>query len=387
MSEALINPKILSWARMRINLSSEDLAKKLNVKETQIEAWENGKKRPTFIQAQKLAEKLHIPFGYLYLKEIPQEKLSIPDLRTIKDLHKSEISSDMYDLLNDLRFKQDWYRDYLIEQGREPLFFAGKYSIDTNYKTIAEDITNTLKLDMKHRESVSNWEDFLKLLIDKSEEVGIWVMRSGIVGNNTHRPLKVQEFRGLVIYDEIVPIVFLNGKDAKAAQIFTLIHELAHIWIGESGVSDLSLDVKSNILHNKIEKLCNKVTAEVLVPEIELKERWRKEIDYVEQIEQLTSFFKVSSIVVARRAYDLNLIEWQEYNKFYQNQQELWKKIEKRGSGGQTKYTIPMRYGKHFTNIILMSALNGKIMLRDAGRLLGLAPPKLFNLAKDLGVV
>ncbi|MCB4745717.1 MAG: XRE family transcriptional regulator [Sulfurovum sp.] len=386
MSEALINPKILSWARERAGMTGEELAKKLNIKDTnKIVEWEEGSKKPTFIQAQKLADKLHIPFGYLYLEEVPEEELPIPDLRTVRDAKTHQLSPDIFELIDGIRFKQDWYRDYLVEQGVKPLKFAGKYNVDTDYRSIAKDITKVLDLTLEHRKQVSNWEDFLKLLMDKSEEAGIWVMRSGIVGNNTHRPLDVLEFRGLVIYDNITPVVFLNGKDAKAAQIFTLIHELAHIWIGESGISDLSLGTSVEHLHNRIEKLCNKVAAEALVPEEFFRSYWQD----INSIDSLARFFRVSPVVIARRAYELKLVGWQEYIDFYRSQQELWKKLaerQKKNPGGQPKYTIPIRYGKHFTNAILISALNGKVMLRDAGRLLGLSPSKLFNLAKDIGV-
>ena len=386
MSEAFINPKILTWARERIGMTQEKLAKKLGIKNSEnIEKWEKGEKRPTFNQAQKIANILHIPFGYLYLEDIPEEKLPIPDLRTLRDNQNHKLSSDLIDLIDDIKFKQDWYKDYLKEQGIEKLNFAGKYSIDTEYRVIAKDIVKTLHLTLEDRKKVSNWEEFLRLLIDKSEEAGIWVMRSGIVGSNTHRPLSVSEFRGLVVYDEIAPVVFINGKDAKAAQIFTLIHELAHIWIGEGGISDLSLDIPRENIHNKIEKLCNRVAAEVLVPEKILKQEWQG----LPKIEDLSSFFRVSKVVIARRAYSLGMISWSEYTDFYQEQQALWERLakkQKERSGGHPKYTIPLRYGNHFTNAILIATLNGQVMLRDAGRFLGIAPSKLFNLAKEIGV-
>ncbi len=384
MSEALINPQILQWARERSGLSEEELSKKINITNPEkIVLWESGEKRPTFLQAQKLAKALHIPFGYFYLDEAPQEELPIPDLRTVGDRQYHEFSPEVYDLVSGIQLKQDWYRDYLLEQGADPLEFAGKYSLQTPFATIAEDITHKLDLTIEHRQNSRNWEEFLRLLIDKSEIIGLWVMRSGIVGNNTHRPLNVHEFRGFAIFDNIAPIIFLNGKDAKAAQIFTLIHELAHIWIGESGISDLSLETPAQDVHGRIEKLCNSVAAEVLVPQNILRSKWHNK----EDINDLAAFFRVSGVVIAWRAVDLGLMTRHDFVEFYAEEKRRWARMEQnKGSGGQPKYTLPLRYGQHFTETLLRAAINGQVMLRDAGRFLGTKPSKLFKLAKDLGV-
>lgn len=383
MADALINPLILKWARSRRGLNVEELAKKLNLSNSsQILLWEKDEEKPTFIQVQKLANILHIPFGYFYLDSIPEEKLPIPDLRTIDNQQKLELSSDIYDLIKQIEFKQDWYRDYLIEEGYEALNFVGKYTVNTSASVISQDITKQLHLTIDDRKQVANWEEFLRLLIDKCEHIGIWVMRNGIVGNNTHRPLSVSEFRGFAIFDPIVPIVFLNGKDAKAAQIFTLIHELAHIWIGESGISDLSIETQIFNSHTDIEKLCNQVAAEVLVPREVFEKHWNN----IGKIDKLASFFRVSSVVIARRAFDLGYIDWEEFRSFYNEEKEKWKLNEKKKNGGNFNYTLPIRYGQNFTECILRASINGKIMLRDAGRLLGTKPSKLYKLAISLGI-
>lgn len=384
MSEALINPQILQWARERAGLTEEELAKKINIKKSdKIVLWEKGEALPTFLQAQKLAKTLHIPFGYFYLDKVPQEKFPIPDLRTVGDRQYHEFSLEVYDLIREIQLKQDWYRDYLLEQGAEPLEFAGKYSLRTSIATITEDITHKLGLTIEHRKNSRNWEEFLRLLINKSEAIGIWVMRSGIVGNNTHRSLDVQEFRGFAIFDNIAPIIFINGKDAKAAQIFTLIHELVHIWIAESGISDLSLETPAQDVHGRIEKLCNAVAAEVLVPQNILRSKWNNK----EDINELAAFFRVSGVVIARRAVDLGLMTWKDFSEFYAIEKRRWTRMEQsKGSGSQPKYTLPLRYGQHFTETLLRAAINGHVMLRDAGRFLGTKPSKLFKLAKDMGV-
>lgn len=160
-------------------------------------------------------------------------------------------------------------------------------------------------------------------------------MRSGIVGNNTHRPLSVDEFRGFVVADPYAPVIFINGKDARAAQIFTLIHELAHIWLGASGVSNERLG-DTHHRDADVEKICNATAAEFLVPASELRTRWKGDIDFSTQVRDLTRVFKVSGVVIARRATELKLVSWEEFFAFYQREREAWATTTKKASLSDT---------------------------------------------------
>ncbi len=385
MSEALISSEVLRWARERANLPPDSLAEKLHVKLEKILLWEQGEKRPSFLQAQKLAKALHIPFGYLFLPHPPEEPLPIPDLRTIGDYQAHEISPDLRDLLNDVMLKQDWYRDYLIEQGAEPLPFVHRFGLETPTGDIATDITQVLDLTLEHRKQAGNGEEFLRLLMNKAEDVGVMVMRSGIVGSNTHRALDVHEFRGFAIVDNYAPLVFLNGKDARAAQIFTLVHELAHLWLGLSGISDLSLDTESSHIHVKTERVCNAVAAEVLVPETAFLAHWNSNHSLSENADDLARLFRVSTVVIARRAVDLRVVAWDEYHAFYAEQAQQWRNTKK-SDGGSPYKTIPLRNGRRFTDAVVRAALEQRLLLRDAGRMLGLQPSNIGKLSREMGV-
>jgi Zn-dependent peptidase ImmA (M78 family)/DNA-binding XRE family transcriptional regulator len=385
MTEALISPEILRWARERAQLDLENLAKIAKVKPSKLMLWEKGEAKPTFNQAQHIAQVLHIPFGYLFLSNPPSEKLPIPDLRTIGDHPAERLSADLRDLLMDMLRKQDWYRDYLLEQGAKPLSFIGRFNLATDGKVIADDLTTTLGLTIKDREQSKNWEEFLTSLIDKAEDAGILVMRSGIVGSNTHRGLDVQEFRGTAICDDIAPLVFINGKDAKAAQIFTFMHELAHLWIGQSGISNLSLEQKADVSHHKIERLCNAVAAEVLVPKGAFIEHWSESDSLDENAAKLATFFRVSRIVVARRAFDMDLVDWSDYIDYYQRQAEIWRRKSKQ-EGGDPYRTIPVRNSKRLTVAVLQSVAENRMLFRDAGKLLGVNPSKIDRLAQEIGI-
>lgn len=385
MTTALISPEVLRWARERTQLDPKWLAEKTHVKADNLLLWEQDKAKPTFKQAQGLAKALHIPFGFLFLPHPPVETLPIPDLRTVDDHVAGILSADLRDLLADVLRKQDWYRDYLLEQGVETLPFIGRFGLDVAATAIAADLAETLGLTLSDRKEVKNWETFLILLMEKAESAGVWVMRSGIVGSNTHRILEVQEFRGFAICDDRAPLVFINGKDAKAAQIFTLVHELAHLWIGQSGISDLSLAQPANFPRHQTERLCNAIAAEVLVPTQAFQRLWDARESVNNNAVRLASFFRVSTVVIARRAFDLSLIGWSTYIEYYQRQVELWRR-EKKGDGGDPYRTIPVRNGRRFTEAVVQSAFERNLLLRDAGRLLGVNPSKIGRLAQEIGI-
>ena len=387
MTEALVNPSVLVWARDRARIEPGALADKTHVKTDRLLDWENGTSRPTFKQAQDLARVLRVPFGFLFLPSPPKEALPIPDLRTMGNREAGWLSPDLRDVLADVLRKQDWYREYLTDRGAGPLSFVGRFSSNDLVIDIAADITKTLRLTAADRNHAKNWEDFLGLLIERAETANVWVMRSGIVGSNTHRPLNVDEFRGFAICDEIVPAIFINGKDVKVAQAFTLIHELAHVWLGKSGISDFSIARQSNADQNRIERKCNAVAAEVLVPAVLLYERWSKPDPVADNAGRLSTYFRVSRVVVARRAYDLKLIDWDTYDMFYQTEVDRWKEKGKADDGGgNAYYTLPIRNGKRFTSAVLQSALENTLLLRDAGKLLGLSPSKIGQFAVEAGV-
>ncbi len=386
MSEAHINPKILNWAMERSQISFESLAEKIDIKPDKLYLWGNGESIPTFRQAQTLARILHISFGYLFLSNPPEEKLALPDLRTVKDSKQTSISIDFRDLINEVLRKHQWYRDYLLEEGATSLDFVGRYGPSDQFEEVANDISNTLGIDEAFRKSAADSEEFLRKFIQQTERKGILVLRSGIVGNNTHRKLSVNEFRGFNISDKIAPLIFLNGRDSKAAQIFTIAHEIAHLWIGESGISNYGLNEPSIDKKYKIELFCNTVAAQILVPRLLFSDYWKQDMSIENNIHNLVRKYRVSSIVILRRAYDLKKITKKEYFYCYQKEINNYKKMKhlKKRKGGDFLKTFISRNSNSLSTAMIMATLEGKLPYREASRLLGIKVKTLNGIAESM---
>ena len=374
MTKALINADILGWALQRADLPSAALAQKVHVRPDLVSEWLNGSAKPSFAQARRAAAVLGIPFGYLYLQRPPADELPLPDLRTVGG-ERPTPDINLRSLLSDVLFKHDWYREFLAASGGEELPFVASFDLDAKPTAIAADITRVV-LGERGRPTTGSFEDYLQRLMLSADEVGIWVMRTGIVGNNTHRPLAVSMFRGLALADPIAPLVLINGQDSKSAQIFTLAHELAHIWLGASGVSNVELGEKEYGVHRRIEILCNAVAAEFLTPEDEFSDSWHTNLAFAQQVDLLSKRFKVSRVVIGRRALDLGYLSHEEFSAFYQQERQRWRDIN-RDSGGDFFATLPVRNGRKFTRAVLDEAMRGNLLLRNAGALLGVQPAKL----------
>ena len=374
--KAYVNPKILRWIRERNGLSTDDAATILDMPVAQLTDWETGESRPTFRQAQKLAQSLHTPFGYLFLAEPPLEDLPLPDLRTVGGTPRPRPSLDLLDTIRQSMQRQSWYLEHLHDQGTEPLPFVGRFTLDTSVLEVVADMRAVLGMDLAQGQPTK--DAYLRQLIEAAEAAGILVMRSGIVGNNTRRPLDVSEFRGFAISHPLAPLVFVNSADARSARLFTLLHELAHVWLGSSGISNASPGST-----RREEAFCNAVAGEFLAPRDVFMACWNASTaELPVRLAELAQRFHVSSLVIMRRALDLGLVNHATYWQHYQAELAAFR--NKPGGGGSFYRNASSKNSKRFARAVLAEALSGRLLLRDAGRLLGVQPGKLRLLAGEL---
>ena len=371
-----LQPQVLRWARERAGLSVGELAEKLKTKPESVRSWEETGQL-SFAQAERLARVTHTPFGYLYLETPPEEKLPIPDFRTVAGKEILRPSPELLDILGDALRRQDWFRDYLVAYGEESLSFVGSVKLEDSPDEVAAQIRRAIHLNTEARNDARNWEEALRLQVESMEETGVLVMRSGIVGNNTHRQLSIDEFRGFALSDAYAPLIFVNSRDSKGAQMFTLAHELVHIWLGVSGVSNLEATYAPN---HRIERFCNRVAAELLVPAAELRSQWQTVRTQSKPLAGLAQRFKVSSLVLLRRLRDLRFITQAQFERQYSEEEKRFEERAAQSAGGGDFYlTQRTRTGTRFAKALIESVLEGRTTYRDAFQLLGIRKVATFN--------
>jgi Zn-dependent peptidase ImmA (M78 family) len=283
---------------------------------TKISQWISGESRPTLKQLQSLAKATRTPLGFFFLNDPPEETLPIPHFRTLDSGVPVRPSPELLDTVYAMQRRQDWMREYLVEQGHKPLAFVRCAHHGDEPVNTAQQMRSLLGFSDGWAASHKTWEEALRALRMAIEDAGVLVVVNGIVGNNTHRKLNTSEFRGFVLVDEYAPLMFVNGADGKAAQMFTLAHELAHLFFGSSAAFDLRNMQSANV---PSERVCDRTAAEFLVPQSKLREIWQSNEKGSISFQEIARRFKVSELVAARRALDLDLIQENEFFGFYRN--------------------------------------------------------------------
>lgn len=381
-----VSRDVLEWAVER-SQKRVQLEKQLPM----LNKWLEGETKPTLRQLEDLARKTYVPLGVLFLPHPPTEELPIPDYRTLGDDAMAEPSRNLLDTIQMMVARQAWLREYLIEDGYAPKSFIGSAQITDDVKEVADRIRNTLGLRINWAESIRTWEDALRRIFQSAEEAGIMVVRNGVVGNSTKRTLDVMEFRGFVLVDEYAPLIFINGTDYKAAQMFTLAHELAHLWLGSSGVFNLALLQPADY---EIEEICNKIAAEFLVPSEILIEEMPEQFqpsDYSTVLGGLARRFKVSPLVIARRVLDMGFISPQAYRNYYETYLEGVRKRglrERDDAGGDFYINQNYRVGRLLLTHVANAVKENRLLYREAYRLTGLRGDTFAKYAtRELGGV
>lgn len=369
-----VTPELLIWARERSTRDPEELAARF----PKLSEWEQGTLAPTLKQLESFARATRTPLGYLLLQEPPEEPLPIADYRTMGGEAIRRPSPDLLDTIFLCQQRQDWYAEFARAIGQAAVPFVGSLTTETPVVDAARTLAAALEYGPEARGA--SWANALRVLIDRAEDLGVLVMVNGVVGNNTRRKLRPTEFRGFSLVDELAPVVFVNGADTKAAQIFTLAHELAHLWIGVSALSDADPTSTPDMA---VERWCNQVAAEFLVPLASLRAEFRRDRPLTAELERLAARFRVSTLVVLRRVFDADFLTWDEYREVYAAERDRLLAIleeDGEGGGGGNFYSAqPLRASRRFSRAVIASALEGTTLYRDAFQMLGVRSVSTFN--------
>jgi len=379
------SPDLLRWARERDGVMAAD---ELAGRFPKLADWEAGTAQPTLNQIEAFARAVHVPVGYLFLRTPPEEPVPIPDFRTFEGRAVHRPSPNLLDMIYACQERQSWYGEFSLASRIPEAEFVGAASLDQPPDDVASDMAARLGFDLAARATCRTWEEALRLFIGQAEKLGVLVMVSGIVLSNTHRALDPREFRGFALADRRAPLVFINGADTKSGQMFTLAHELAHLWLGVSALSDASGAPLNG--YRREEVWCNAVAAELLVPLAAFRAALRPDEPLDEAMPRLARQFKVSTLVVLRRLRDAGAVVKGAFDEAWPRERERLRALaEAAGSEGGNFYrTTLSRVGKRFARALVESTLEGQTLYRDAFRMLGVAKTETFNvIGREVGAI
>jgi Zn-dependent peptidase ImmA (M78 family) len=375
-----VKPELLHWACDRAAVPPERLAGRF----PRLDSWLRGETSPTLKQLETFAKATHAPIGFFFLPEPPAEELPIPDFRTVAGRAVRRPSADLLDTIYLCQRRQEWFREWAQITGERPFALFGSFDRTSDPSAVGARLRAKLGLDLDDRSEWADWEAAQRSLIERAEQLGVLVMVSGVVGNNTARPLDPEEFRGFALADDLAPLIFVNGADAKAAQMFTLAHELAHLLLGTSALSNVD---GLNRPRRESETWCNAVAAELLVPADTLRENFDPSEERDPALTRLGRQFKVSRLVLLRRLRDIDRLSQAEFLAAYRSELARLAALP-RGNGGNFYRTEATRTGKRFLRALIVDTLEGNTLYQDAMRLLGVSGSEtVHHLAQSLGVI
>ena len=378
-----LQPDVLRWARERAGLSEGELAKKMQVKPERVLEWERSGEI-SIAQVRKLARHTYTPEGYLFLDQPADDSLPIADFRTVGDRPLARPSPNLLDTIYQMQRRQDWMREELLIEEADPLEFVGAFSDSKDFEDVADGMREALTIEPDWALSNSTWDAALRFLRNRIEEAGVLIFINGIVGNNTHRKLDPDEFRGFALIDGYAPLIFINNSDYTSAQMFTMAHELAHIFVGAEGVSNFEALLPSD---HAAESFCNNVAAEFLVPHADLEKLWETIEKDEEPYQKIARKFKVSIIVAARRTLDLGLIDREQYFEFYGKYlADERRRKENRTGGGDFWNNQNVRLGRRFGAAVARAVKEGRLLHREAYRLTDLKGDSFESMPGKMGI-
>ena len=350
-----------------------------------LHAWKEGKAVPTLRQIEEVSKKTKIPFGYFFLQKPPREDFPLIEYRTIDSGNVPAPSRNLHDIVFNMEQAQDWMSRYAQDNGYDPVACVGRCSPASGVSAVVTDIREMLGLQEGwfRAKKAQRPDDAFKYLRRKLEACRIMVMMSGIVGCNTHRILRLDEFRAFTLIDDYAPLIFINAADAWGGRVFSLLHETAHVWIGQNSLYNLPTESTQKV--SRTEVLCNAVAAEILVPAKLFAEAWEKE--FAENLEArigaVVQGFPCSREVIARRAADLRLITKADYARLI----AAWRNCaaeKKNSSGGNFLTTVKSRLDPNFVLALDRDTRTGRTMFTEACELTGLNRKSFDTLVRQL---
>lgn len=370
-----IKTSVIRWACDRIGFLYSELSASNDFKALAKET--EGVVSLTLKQAEKLAKVLRYPFVYLLLDSpvTDIDKLPIADFRSCEG-KSVKPNINLKEQIEYCQNQQDWFSDYVNTCDLDVFKYNGKFSLHDDPQDAGLKLKKFFKISYRLNLNADDYLERLKCIFENS---GILVTSSKVLKNTQHR-LSLSDFRGFALFDDNAPLIFINGNDSTSAQIFTLCHELGHIVLGQSGVSDV---VKNNTI--KIETWCNEFAATILMPKKDVIDTFYQHINISQFLADATKIFHVNGIALLHRIYNLNLIdkdtlhkEWVKAEATYQDELKTLQSSSERSNFSYYK-TVYSRLSRLLLQSLISSTSVGNTTFRDATYLLGLKSVSSFD--------
>lgn len=359
-----VDQRVLKWAIDESQIPYDNICSRFN----KMDKWLRGEESPTFVQLKELSNYLKVPFGYMFLKEPPNVDSIKKEFRTIDNKVNYRLSKDLMDVLFDMEFKKNWMSEYRKMQGWDPIEFNGNIELNSLPKEVAKYLYNILELENDWYVSVKDAKEAFNYLRNRMERIGIIIMMSGIVGQNTHRTLDIKEFRAFALIDKYAPLIFINRQDSDTGMIFSLVHEFIHIILDSD---DIIID-EEIMKPTSIEKTINSYVAEFLMPSHKIETVWKGYKDSIKEINDISKIFKVSPSALTIKLYEMNLVDRNIVNTIFAITKANIK-AKKRSPGGNYYNTLNSRISKSFSDAVINQTEIGALRYTDAYHLLGIS--------------
>lgn len=376
-----VKPALFDFARARSGIGDADWQRRF----PKFDEWRSGDRKPTLKQLQDFANKTHTPFGFLLLEEAPDEPLPIADFRSPAAGLAQQPSGNLLDTIYSAQGRQAWFRDHQLLNNEDPVEWIGTASTQVAPAQAAEMLREVLDWTAGRRSRCRTWEDALTELREQAERAGVLVMIAGYTGRATRRTLDTSEFSGFALSDQYAPVAFVNGRDPKARQIFTLAHELAHLLIASTGLSEVEPVTEATVDE---ERWCNATAAELLVPAAEFDVMVTDQ-PIAEQLQPLAKHFRVSTQVILGRFRETGRIDWPTFWQLFEAERaRIAAIVAEPGTGGNYYNSRPVQVSKRFAGELIASVYEGTTSFTEAMRLIGTRKAStLESMGERLGVL
>lgn len=358
-----ISQSVLKWVEQTININ--ELPEKMK---KQFSSWKNKDSEPTYAQLKEFSKKTRIPFGYLFRTDPPKEEMSMVEFRTPGSHILEHPSRELLDTYTDMKIIQDWMEETLENSDHEPLPFIGSMHNENRVSLIVEKARKLLDLRPDDWLKAHDARTF-SILRNRISSLGIVVMQNGITRANSRRVLDLQEFRGFALMNSYAPLIFINSTDSNAGKVFTLLHEFIHLLLGSSDLFTKESGQQSP--DNSLEKTANAAAAELILPTSLFLKFWNEEYSSrngYEKVKSLSDRLQCSSILIARKAQDHQLISKSEYLRI-SAETGIKHKKKKAGGGGDYYRAQASRQDPGFLSALHNSVLEGTTSYTDAFRM------------------